>query len=362
MLIKDVSIGLVHIPLIKVFKTALRSADSFDMIVVKITTNRGIVGFGETAPSKAVTGNTKESILKTLNFLKPFLIGRDIEDFNTLINFVHCKIELNFSAKSAIEIALYDIAAQNAKLPLFKYLGGVKKEFKSNMTISLNKTETMVQDTIEAMAAGFKSLKIKLGDDYKKDILRLTEINSVKNSDVSLKVDANQGWSPKESIKFLNAIEGRNIAIDFLEQPVKRFDIDGLKYIKQRTSTPIVADESMFSPKDAIEILEKEAADMINIKLDKCGGISKAMQIADICKLYDVKCMIGCMMQGSISVGAAAHVASSKSDFILIHDLDSPMHCKINPVIGGVQFDTPNVILKEVDGLGIKDIKGIIWL
>lgn len=362
MVIKNIEIGLVYIPLIKVFKTALRSADSFDMIVVKITTQSGIVGYGETAPSKAVTGNTKESIIKTLNFLKPMLIGKNIEDFNTLINFVHNSIKLNFSAKSAIEIALYDIVSQNAKLPLFQYLGGVKKDFKSNMTISLNKKETMVKDTIEAMQNGFKSLKIKLGDDYKEDILRIGEINNIINDNISLKIDANQGWNPKDSVKFLNAIEGKNIVIDFLEQPVNRFDIKGLKYIKERTSIPIVADESMFSPQDCIEILESQSADMINIKLDKCGGISKAMQIADICAMYDVKCMIGCMMQGAISVGAAAHVTSAKSDSIVIYDLDSPMHCKISPVIGGVKFNAPNVTLPKVDGLGIKSIEGVVWL
>ncbi len=362
MFIKNIEIGYIKIPLIKIFKTALRTADSFDMIVIKITTKCGIVGYGETAPSYAVTGNNKESILKTLHYLKPILIGKDIEDFNSILNVVHNYVKLNLSAKSAIEIALYDIASQNAKLPLFKYLGGVKKEFKSNMTISLNNIETMVVDTIEAMQKGFKSLKIKLGSDYRDDILRLVEIDSVINSDVSLKIDANQGWSPKDSVKFLNAIEGKNIPIDFLEQPVKRFDIEGLRYIKNRTSTPIVADESMFSPKDAIKILETKSADMINIKLDKCGGISKALQIAEICAIYDIKCMVGCMMQGAISVGAAAHVASSRSDSIVIYDLDSPMHCKFSPVIGGVQFNTPNVKLSDDFGLGIKGIEGIKWL
>ena len=362
MIIKNILIGVVNVPLVKVFKTALRTADSFDMIVVKIVTKSGIVGYGETAPSYAVTGNTKESIVKTLNFLKSILIGKDIEDFNSLLNLLHSSIDLNYSAKATVEIALYDIRAQNAKQPLFKYLGGVKKDFKSNMTISLNKKEVMVQDAIEAVQSGFTSLKVKLGSDYKKDIIRIEAIYSSIGSRVSLKVDANQGWSPKDSIKFLNAIEGKNIAIDFLEQPVNRFDINGLKYIKDRTSISIVADESMFSPKDAIKILEKQAVDIVNIKLDKCGGISKAIQIADICELYDVKCMIGCMMQGAISVGAAAHVASSKSGSIVMYDLDSPMHCKVAPVVGGAQFDRPNVTLTEVNGLGIESIEGIVWL
>jgi L-alanine-DL-glutamate epimerase-like enolase superfamily enzyme len=205
-------------------------------------------------------------------------------------------------------------------------------------------------------------LKIKLGSDYIEDIERLCAINDVVDKNISLKVDANQGWSQKDSVRFLNAIEGKNIAIDFLEQPVKRFDIEGLKYIKERTTTPIVADESMFSPMDAIKILENKAADMINIKLDKCGGISKAIDIAHICELYGVKCMIGCMMQGAISVGAAAHVASALSDTVVIYDLDSPMHCKISPVVGGVDFNAPNVSLSVVDGLGVRDIEGIAWL
>jgi len=362
MIIENIEIGYTNIPLIKIFKTALRTADSFDMIIIKITTKCGIVGYGETAPSKAVTGNTKESILKVLHLLKPILIGKNIEDFNSILNLVHNCVKLNFSAKSAVEIALYDIVSQNVKLPLFKYLGGVKRDFKSNMTISLNSVDTMVVDTIEAMEKGFKSLKIKLGSDYKDDITRLVEINSVINSDISLKIDANQGWSIKDSVKFLNAIEGKNISIDFLEQPVKRFDIDGLRYIKKRTSIPIVADESIFSPKDAIKILETKSADMINIKLDKCGGISKAIQIADICSLYGINCMIGCMMQGAVSVGAAAHVASCRSDSIVIYDLDSPMHCKFSPVIGGVRFDEPNVYLSDDFGLGIKSIEGIKWL
>ncbi len=362
MIIREISIGSLQIPLIKPFKTALRTVYTLDVILVKITTDNGIIGYGETAPTVAITGESKESIIKAINYIKPLLIDKSIADFDTILDTLHSCIVQNFSAKSAIEIALYDIAAQNAKLPLYKYLGGDKTYFQTGITISLNDTDTMVKDSLEAIQDGFGSLKIKLGFDYREDIDRVSQIYSAVGNNISLKLDANQGWSPEESVKFLNAIEKISIPISFIEQPVDRYDIEGLKYIKQRTSIPILADESIFSPNDARKLLEEEAVDLINIKLDKCGGISKALEIADICKDYDVECMVGCMLEGAISVGAATHVASARSDTITMYDLDAPMLCSSAPVIGGARFDAPRITLSENHGLGIKDITGIIWI
>ena len=361
MTIKNIKIGFLSIPLIKPFKTALRTVYSLEAITLKIVTDMGIEGYGETAPTKAITGETKESIQKAVEIIGKKIIGKNLEDFNHILDTLHKSVEGNFSAKSAIEIALYDIVSQNAKMPLFRYLGGNKKDFKTNSTISLNPIDMMIQDSLEALNDGFASLKIKLGDNYKEDIQRVIEISRALGDDISLKLDANQGWSPKESVSFLNAIENHNIAVDLIEQPVGRYDIEGLKYIKERTSIPVMADESVFSPMDAIKVLEAEAVDIVNIKLDKCGGISKALQIADICKLYDTKCMIGCMLEGAISVGAAAHVASAKSDIIMMHDLDSPMLCKTTPVVGGAVFSIPNVTLSESYGLGVQGIEELTW-
>jgi len=361
MFIKDISIGLAQIPLIKPFKTALRTVNTLECILVKITTKSGLVGYGETAPTKAITGDTKESIVEVINFLKPYIIGQNILDFNHILATLHNSIEFNFSAKSALEIALYDIFSQANKLPLFRHLGGSKKFFKTNNTISLNPTDIMIKDSLEAIEHGFTSLKIKLGQDYKEDIDRVLKIHKAIGDDISLKLDANQGWNPQDSVSFLNTIESKNIKIDLIEQPVQRYDIEGLRYIKDKTSIPLMADESVFSPKDAITILEAGAVDIINIKLDKCGGISKALQIADICEIYATPCMIGCMLEGAISVGAAAHVASARSGIITMYDLDSPMLCQSSPVEGGANFDAPIVELSEDFGLGIKGVNGVIW-
>jgi len=357
MYIKDIEVKLVNIPLKKPFITSLRSVYELESIIVKITTSDGTVGYGETAPTYAITKDSKESILKDIKKIKKSLIKKSIFEFNELLHTLHSSVKKGFNAKSAIEIALYDILAKHYKTPLYKLLGGRKKEFKTGITISLNDTDTMVKDALEAQDRGFKSLKIKLGKDYKKDIKRVEKIHKVIKKDISLKLDANQGWSKEETVLFLNKLQKLNIPIDLIEQPVKRGDIEGLKYIKKRVAVPILADESVFSPMDAVKILEEQAVDLINIKLDKCGGISKALLIADICKLYGVKCMMGCMLEGAISVGAAAHIASARSDTIVMLDLDAPILCKTSPVIGGVKFKDSNIYLNKSYGLGIKKLK-----
>jgi o-succinylbenzoate synthase len=357
MLIKNFIINIIKVPLIKPFITSLRSVYELESIVLQIETKSGFVGYGETAPTFAVTGESKESIIKALHIIKKNIIGKSILEFSELLYAVHSSIEKNFSAKSAVEIALYDIFAQNLKTPLYRLLGGNKRDFKTGITISLNDIDTMIKDSLEAQNRGFKSLKIKLGDDYKEDIQRVLEIYKALHVEVSLKLDANQGWSKEECVEFLNSMEKYQIPIELIEQPVKKDDIEGLKYIKERTSIPILADETVFSPMDAIKVLEKEAVDFVNIKLDKCGGISKALQIADICELYGVKCMIGCMLEGAASVGAAAHVASARSETITMLDLDAPILCKTSPFVAGVEFSSSDIKLGSGYGLGITNLK-----
>ena len=363
MKITKIDIGIVSIPLIKSFKTALRTVNTLESIIVRISSEeRYIIGYGETAPTEAITGDSKQSIINALEAISKGLIGRSICTLEDIIDAVHSPIAGNFNAKSAIEIALYDMLSQRAGKPLYAYLYGDETVFKTGITISLNPIEEMVTDAKEAVAQGFESLKIKLGDDPEVDILRVEAISNALGESIPLKLDANQGWSPEETVRFLRALEQKNISIELIEQPVKREDISGLKYIKERTGIPVLADESIFSPEDARVLLENQAVDLINIKLDKCGGISKALEIADICHDHGVQCMIGCMMEGAISVGAAAHVASAKSNTITMFDLYAPILCSEVPIRGGVLFEGAEIVLAEKPGLGVQGIDGIEWL
>jgi L-alanine-DL-glutamate epimerase-like enolase superfamily enzyme len=232
-------------------------------------------------------------------------------------------------------------------------LGGTQKAFKTDITISLDEIDKMVSDSLHAVALGYDTLKIKIGNDPKKDIERVIAIHDALDKNIKLRLDANQGWTAQESVKLLQSLEVKDIIAEFIEQPIAADDIEGLKYIKERVQTPLLADEAIFSLKDARKVLEMQAVDFINIKLAKAGGISQALKLADLSKEFDTKCMIGCMLEGPISVAAGVHVASAKADIITMLDLDAISLLASHPVKTNIVFNESDIILSDDIGLGV---------
>jgi len=339
------------------FKTALRTVTHLEDLILMIHTDSGLIGYGEGASTPVITGETLVSMQGAIEHIKPLIIGREIEDFNTLIKIIQNSMVHNSTIKSAIEMALYDLRAQSFETPLYKLLGGSKTTFKTDITISLNEVDTMIEDCQKAIELGYDILKIKVGESISKDYERILTI-AQNFPKITLRIDANQAWNAKETVTLLSKLERQNIITELIEQPVKANDFRGMKYIKERTITPLLADESVFSTKEAIELLEMDACDMINIKLAKCGGISNALQIADIAELYGVKCMIGCMLEGAISVGTAVHVASARADTITMLDLDGANLLISNPIESvGVSFNESSIkLFKNSYGLGIEKV------
>ena len=174
-----------------------------------------------------------------------------------------------------------------------------------------------------------------------------------------LRLDANQGWTAKQAVFALQALESAGVRLELVEQPVKAHDLEGMRYVTERVHTPIMADESVFGPMEVVELIRMRAADIINIKLMKTGGISNAIRIADIAAMHGIECMIGCMLESSISVAAAVHVAVAKSDVITKVDLDGPSLSLFDPVEGGVIFNESEISVTDAPGLGIRAIHGL---
>jgi o-succinylbenzoate synthase len=355
MKIKDIKTQILKAPLKTPFKTALRTVTHLEDLVVTIHTGSGLIGYGEGASTAVITGETLASMQGAIEHIKPMLIDREIEDFNSLLHIVEHSMIHNTTIKSALEMALYDLFAQSLKVPLYRVLGGSKREFETDITISLNNIDTMIDDCKNAINLGYNILKIKVGESIVKDYDRIKTIAQTFPNTI-LRIDANQAWSAKESVTLLQKLENQNIITELIEQPVKADDFRGMRYIKERTLTPLLADESVFSAKQAIELLEMDACDLINIKLAKCGGLSHALKIADIASLYGIKCMIGCMLEGAISVGCAVHIASARSNVITMLDLDGANLLATNPIEGGTIFNESEIILSDSYGLGIKKI------
>lgn len=362
MKITGIKIGRISVPLKTPFKTALRTVNSVEDVIVKIETDSGLAGYGEAPPTGIITGDTTGAIIGAINeHIKKLMIGREVENIEDIMKVLDKSMVKNTSAKAAIDIAIHDLYGQLYKAPLYKLLGGYRNKIKTDITISVNKLEEMVKDSIDAVSLGYDTLKIKVGLDSNKDIDRIKAIREAIGYNVKLRIDANQGWSPKAAVYTLRKMEDEGLNIEFVEQPVIAHDIEGLKYVTDNISIPVLADESVFSPMDALKILQKRAADLINIKLMKTGGIHNALKICSACEVYGIQCMIGCMLEAKVSVTAAVHLACAKSIITKV-DLDGPVLCSEDPIDGGAIFDNYKITLTDKPGLGFERVNKVKWI
>ncbi len=356
MKIKEIQIGEMQIPLVTPFRTALRTVEAVDDIVIRVIGDNGMEGFGEAPPTAVITGDTKGSIRTAIqDFIAPALIGMDIEDLDGVMKKLRTCILKNTSAKAAVDMAIYDLYAKNLNQPLYKVLGGNSNTVETDLTISVGPIDTMVADSVKAVNEGFRILKIKVGKEGMADVERIKAIREAVGPDIKIRVDANQGWNAKDSVRIISAMEDLGLDIDLVEQPVNAHDLDGMRYITSRVYTPILADESVFTAEDAINIIQTHAADLINIKLMKTGGIYEALKICSIAEIYGVECMMGCMLESKIAVSAGAHLAGAKG-VITRADLDGPGLCKIDPYVGGPEYKANMIYLNETPGLGITGV------
>lgn len=361
MKIKDIEIKRLRIPLIKPFKTALRTCTMAEEVVVLVKTDTGEIGIGEAPPTAVITGDTNESVIGVIeNVMKKSIIGHEISNIEGIMDKINSAAVRNTSAKAAVDMAIYDLFGKYHNAPLYKLLGGYREKVSSDITISINEVEEMQQDAVRAIKQGFDTLKIKVGKDaIEKDIARIKGIREVVGRDVAIRLDANQGWTAKNAIRSIRKLEDMDLDIQLVEQPVKAWDIDGLKYVTDNVTTNILADESVFTYVDAFNVLSKRAADLINIKLMKCGGIHNALKINAMAESCGIECMIGCMIESKISISAAVHLACGKKN-ITMYDLDAPFLLSNDPTIGGVNLDKTVLSVTNKPGLGIERVEGLI--
>jgi o-succinylbenzoate synthase len=361
MKITSIRFGMLRVPLKTAFKTALRTVDLVEDVVVMVHTDSGHIGYGSAPATAVITGYTHGSIMDAVrHYIAPRVIGQDIADLNRITQLVQSAMAKNTSAKAAVEIAVYDLWGQLYGAPLYQLLGGGDPGITTDITISVDHIDKMVADSLDAIARGFACLKVKVGNDIDVDIERTKAIHAAVEGRALLRLDANQGWTPKQSVYALKTLEDAGVKLDLVEQPVKAHDLEGLRYVTERVHTPVMADESVFGPLEVVELIRMRAADIVNIKLMKTGGISNAVRIADICGLYGVDCMIGCMLESSIGVAAAVHLAVAKSEVISRVDLDGPSLCRYDPVAGGVIFNDSDISVTNAPGLGIHSIDGLV--
>lgn len=336
------------------FRIAPGASTESHNVVVRIITDYGVCGWGEASPSERVTGETAETVVKVLDKIAPKLVGMCPLRIENIVELMDNLVAGNPSAKAAIDIALHDIFGKTVRKELYRVIGGYRTEVLTDITLGIKSPKEMAKDAAKAVKRGFKALKVKVGVDPEEDVERVRLIRETVGDDIQIRIDANQGWTPKQAIQALNKMTKYNI--QFAEQPVPAEDLKGLIEVKRNSPIPVMADESVHSPEDAIRLIKAEAVDLINIKLMKSGGIHKARKIAAIAEAAGIPCMIGCMGESEIGIAAGAHLAAAVRN-IQYADLDSDLLLKDKLVKkGGTKVKNSMRMFPKIHGLGIREL------
>ncbi|MFN8383522.1 MAG: dipeptide epimerase [Anaerolineales bacterium] len=349
-IITKIEIIDLNIPYPHPFKIALAVMDSAHNIIVRVHDSDGLAGVGEGCPPRFVTGEAPETAFEAAQLYAKILVGKNPLEIDARLSELEKFMLKNPAIRCAYDLALYDLLAKNAELPLYALLGGKKQILYSNRTIGIDSPEAMANTAKHHVDNGAKAIKVKVGTSKAEDTARIRTIREAIGSGIPMRLDANQAWDEITAINILNALA--EYEIEVCEQPLPYWNIEGLKRVRERSPIAIMADESIFDAHDAFRLASLGAVDYFNIKLAKSAGIHGALKINAIGESVGIKCMLGGMSESLIGVSAGAHLVCACPN-IALYDLDSPFHFAEEPSIGGVDFQSNGTVtLSDVHGHG----------
>ena len=349
--ITSVEAAPFSVPLRSVAKVAFAVPVNADNVLVRLRMSDGTVGYGEVSAYSPVMSETQASDLALARPLGSLLLGRDPFELPRLLDAMIATSPASGGIIAAFEMALWDLCGKIAGQPVYRLLGAARDSFETDCTVFLDAPEAMAKLAVEWVREGFPAIKIKLGEAPGLDIERVRAIREAVGPNVQLRCDANEGWSVSDALAALRGIAP--YGLQFCEQPVKEWDWNGLHNVRAGSPVPIMADEAVHSPHDAIEGLRHDAFDMINIKLLKAGGILPAVRIAHVAAAANVPCMVGCMAETRLALTAAAHVVMSQ-EIIRWADLDAYHEMTVDLCSGGMKVERGVVTLPDTPGLGVE--------
>lgn len=319
-------------------------------VLVRLRTADGVVGWGESSPYPAVMSETQTSDVALAKELGRIVMGQDPFSIPKIAIDFDRFTPANPGIKAAFEIALWDICGKLSQQPVCHLLGKFRDEFFTDLTIFLDTPEVMAEKAKEIVGRGFKVIKVKVGQAPDLDVRRIEAVRAAVGPNINLRIDANQGWKAAEAVLALKQLE--HCRLEFCEQPVPYWDWEGLKFVRDHSPIPIMADESIESPHDAIQAIQRNACDMVNIKLMKAGGIWNSMRIANIADAANLPCMVGCMSETKLALTAAAHIVAACPN-VVFADLDAFVEFQTDPIVGGMELKDGTIRVPDIPGLGL---------
>ncbi len=322
-------------------------------IILELEAEDGTRGYGEGSAAPRITGDTPESIASTLRSLAPLVLRTDVFNIEGTVERI-LKINGSPAARAAVDMALHDLWGRALGRPLYRLLGGYRDRIETDITIGIKKPGDMAISAKRALEQGFKVIKIKVGTKPQEDIERVRRVREAVGEKIRLRVDANQAWSVRQALETVGKIE--KFHPEFIEQPVKAGDVKGLARVAKEVEVPIMADESMHTPADALRLVNANAADMFNIKLMKSSGIHESRKIAAIADGAGIPCMVGCMAESTVGITGALHFVLANR-IIQYADLDCDLLLAERAVsLGGARISSGIREPTLASGLGIIEL------
>lgn len=363
--IADVRTRRLSVPLHTPFVTALRRTTTTETLLVEVVDSDGVVGWGEAPQVWQVTGDSLAgSEACVAGPLRDAVVGRSI-DLAESTALVQRAVVANRSAKMAVDIALHDLAARRAGLTLSQHLAvraGVgtlpPSALRTDVTLAAGSPAELATAAAARVADGFGTLKLKVGTDAATDVARVLAVRASVGPGVALRLDANQGWDAFEAVRVIGALEAAGADVELVEQPVPASDLIGLAHVTAHVETPVMADESLFTIEDLVEIIRHDAADLVNVKLAKCGGLTPALELLRVAHLHGFGTMVGSMMESHVGIGAAASLVAAVGTTTL-PDLDAAWWAERSPYAGGPAYVGDRLVLSDQPGLGITALEGV---
>jgi L-alanine-DL-glutamate epimerase-like enolase superfamily enzyme len=342
----------LSIPRLKPLKVAYATRTLYQGLLLRLTTDTGLTGLGEAAPNLEVCQETVDGTTAALAAMAPRVRGCDPMERAAILQRLEPWRQAHAAALTAVDTALWDLAGKLAGLPVRALLGGFRPRIANAMTIGILPLEETVAEARALLASGlYRELKLKLGLDPELDVARVRAVRALVGPDFPLHVDANQGYDREGALRVLTALGPERIA--FAEQPVAARDLEALKWVSDRSPVPIMADEAVHSPEDALRLARSQACAMLNIKLQKVGGISRALDCLAIAQAAGMPCLIGCMTETLVGITAGAHLALA-SPAVQHVDLDGHVDLASQPATGGLRVEDACLAVTDAPGLGLE--------
>jgi L-alanine-DL-glutamate epimerase-like enolase superfamily enzyme len=350
-IIQDLTLSNLDVELTDHFTISQGSVKKVNSLLVTLKLGDGTTGYGEITPFQELAGEDRDTCIIRFNGIRESLIGLSVLHIRKHSQYLQEALPESPAVRCGLEMAMLDALTRQLGIPLWAYWGGISDQsLETDITIPILPFERSIELAKQWLEKGFKTIKIKVGTDHDNELKIIAGIHEINNG-VEFIIDANQGFEENDALAFIREVINRGCRVILFEQPVNRFDVDGMARITKLLNIPVAADESVFSLDDLQKIIKADAADVINLKIMKTG-ILQALQIATTATSFGMDLMIGGMVETRLAMGCSVSIAMGYCPIKFI-DLDTPLLMQSDPMLGGYSYCGSEIRSWDTPGLGM---------